>query len=193
MGKLFRVFIHYRKGLHLSKNFVILVKITSQKEKFKYVLWAHDFGRFWALLKKKKNSFTDLNLSTFATVGNRSRILPWMNFNFRSRHIGWFCLSHKHVPTFQHFLYVLHILCAALPPLLIHSLPRLSASLALIFEALSVLSHTFPLSVSFWFSLWSPSSRAWLGGGLAATSQAAVCCWSYAMTEALWLTCYLFV
>lgn len=145
-----------------------------------------------------KNSFPDLNLSLFATNGNRIAIdlvfCPgWISILEAGIYRLDLPLTHKHVPTFQHFLYVLHILCAALPPLLIHSLPRLSASLSLIFEALSVLSHTFPLSVSFWFSLWSPSSRAWLGGGLAAASQAAVCCWSYAMTEALWLTCYLFV
>lgn len=145
-----------------------------------------------------KSRFIYLNLSMFATVGNRNMIdlvfCPgWISILEAGIYRLDLPLTRKHVPTFQHFLYVLQVLYAALLPLLIHSPPRLSASLPLTFAALSVLSHTFSLSVSFWFSLWSLSSRAWLGGGLAAASQAAVCCWSCATTEVLWLTCYLFV
>lgn len=130
-----------------------------------------------------------------------------MNFNFRSRHThisaGSLCLSLSHINSFSpciifpvSFRCVCDSLCSSATfSFLTYSPPScLSASLPPSpFAAFSVLSHAFSLSVSFCFSLWSLSSWACLGGGLAAVSQAAVCCWSCATTEALWLTRYLFV
>lgn len=73
-------------------------------------------NEMWLDFYMMKSRFIYLNLS----VCNRrewkydgSCSLPWMNFNFRSRHrhisAGSLSLTHKHVPTLHHFRYVLQV------------------------------------------------------------------------------------
>lgn len=163
-------------------------------------------NEMWLDFYKMKSGFIYLNLSMFATVGNRNMMdllfcLGWISILEAGIGIYQLDLSliHKHVPTLHHFPCVLQVhLLLSMPPCYLSFLtyillPVCRPPSLFPFAALSVLSHTFSLSVSFWFSLWSLSSWACLGGGLATASQAAVCCWSCATTEALWLTRYLFV
>ncbi len=163
-------------------------------------------NEMWLDFYMMKSRFIFLNLSMFATVGNRNMmdlvVCPgWISILEAGIGVHLLDLSLSHINTFppciifaMSFRFTYFSLCCSATSPFSHTSSFLSVGLPpSLFTALSVLSHKFSLSVSFWFSLWSLSSWACLGGGLAAASQAAVCCWSCATTEALWLTRYLFV